>query len=223
MRTPCRLIMLAVAMTIADLGNQQADADPGDELPTAKDQAEGFRYSLMTAESRTAEGKKYVVNFRGQIGLVSDMKRTGFGNAFGICGMVWRGEPPEVNDSFSMKLEPVDGGEAYQNQKMAYDITGKDRTVTLQDQHHGATSWRQVLAKEEWFKKYNFVHLTPIQLQATRGEFAGYYLDFGEPELVKVPDIPTEAKDRSYVRRQAILVKDPSELSVFYKLGMRSR
>ena len=82
--------------------------------------------------------------------------------------------------------------------------------------------WKIVRPKEAWFKEHCRINHAPIQLQATEGKFAGYFLDFAEPESVKVPDAG-ELKDRSYVRRQAILVQDPSELSVLKKREHRER
>ena len=162
------------------------------------------------------------MNLGGQVGLVYDMQRTGFTSESGINGVIWKGRSQSRDEAFAFHVDNLSKGSDYQGLPVAYDATGKDRAVTLQDQNHTATSWKQVKPKEEWFKKHYRINHVPIQLQATEGKFAGYFLDFGEPELVKVLD-KGELKDRSYVRRQAILVQDPSELSVLEKRELRSR
>ena len=205
------------------LGSRLTDAWADGDGPTPQDRAEGYRYQLATAASLKVQGEiQYVSNLNGQIGIVYDFKNGVPGSREGVAGNIWRGKAPAKDEVFSIKLEDIYSGEAYMNQLLAYDATGKDRAVTLQDQNHTATSWKQVKPKEEWFKKHYRINHVPIQLQATEGKFAGYFLDFGEPELVKVPD-KGELKDRSYVRRQAILVQDPSELSVLEKRELRQR
>ncbi len=201
-----------------------AVADPDDVKPTAKDRLEGFRYELATAESLTVKRQKFVTNLRGQIGLTYDF--INLGAAPDDKGRIWRGRPHQYGEEkiekFAIRLEH--GVEnRYNGMRMAYDINGKDRSVNLEDQNHQATLWKEVPTTEEWFKKFKRPYRYPYHLQAAEGEFKGYYLDFGEPERVIVPDVEGEPKDRSYVRRQAILVKEPSELSVLVKLELRSR
>jgi hypothetical protein len=192
-----------------------------DDGPSDNDRFEGYRYKLATAASIKGQTEsQFVSNLRGQIGIVYDTKN---GGREGITGRLWRGRPQKFDEPFSIKLEDIYSGEAYMDQQMAYDASGEDRAVTLADQSHAAISWKMVKPKDEWFKKFVRINHIPFQLQATEGKFAGYFLDFGEPELVKIPDRAGEPKDRSYVRRQAILVQDPSELSVLEKRELRER
>ena len=121
--------------------------------PTPQDRAEGYRYQLATAASLKVQGEiQYVSNLNGQIGIVYDFKNGVPGSREGVAGNIWRGKAPAKDEVFSIKLEDIYSGEAYMNQLLAYDATGKDRAVTLQDQNHTATSWKQVKPKEEWFK-----------------------------------------------------------------------
>ena len=207
-------LILGSGITLA-----RADGDG----PTPQDRADGYPYRLVTSGSLKVQGDtQYISNLNGQIGIVYDFTNGVPGPAQGVSGRIWRGRASDANEEFTMKLEDIYTGKAYLNQRLAYDGLGKDRAVTLQDQNHTVTSWKIVRPKEEWFKKHYRINHVPIQLQATEGKFAGYFLDFAEPELVKVPD-NGESKDRSYVRRQAILVQDPSELSVLEKRELRER
>ena len=205
------------------LGSGLTDVWADGDGPTPQDTAEGYRYHLATTSSVKGQREvQYVSNLNGQIGIVYDFKNGVPGPREGVAGRIWRGRGPATSGAFSIKLEDIYKGKAYMNHSLAYDALGRDRAVTLRDQNHTATSWKQVRPKEEWFKKHLRINHIPMQLQATEGKFAGYFLDFGEPELVKVPD-NGELKDRSYVRRQAILVQDPSELSVLETLELRER
>jgi hypothetical protein len=185
--------------------------------------AYGYKYRIATAESvKGQSGSKFLSNLNGQIGLVYDAKNGEAGSREGVSGRVWRGRPVMVGDPFAIWLEEEGGGAAYKGLKIAYVSSGRDRSVNLHDQTHGETLWRQVRPKKEWFQKHIVNLSIPFHLQAAAGEFKDYYFDFAEPELVKLPD-DGELKDRSYMRRQAILVKEPSELSVLVKRELRSR
>jgi hypothetical protein len=195
--------------------------DDADDPDKERVRAHGYQYMIATAESVKGQGgSKYLSNLRGQIGLVYDAMNGEPGSRDGVSGAVWRGRPYMTGDPFQIWLE--EGGVAYKGNKMAYASSGKDSSVNLQDQTHGETRWKRVMPKKEWIEKFDTPFGVVFHLQAAVGDFKGFFLDFGEPELVKLPE-SGELKDRSYMRRQAILVKEPSELSVLVKLELRSR
>ena len=179
---------------------------------------EGYEYNLIAAQSaRSIDNPMYLSNLNGQIGLVYDLKRVARASDYGISGSIWRGRPIAPATTFQITLDDSNTGAKYRGQKMAYDFNGKDNTINLKDADHHGLLWEMASVSPEWFKKYRLPGMRPFHLRATEGEFKGYYLTFEEPELVKIDE------DRSYVRRRAVLTKEPTELSVFLKQEHRER
>lgn len=174
-------------------------------------------YDLITAESQfSVRNVKTLCNLNGEIGLTYDMK-VSRSSINGIHGIRWGGMATKPDDPFQISMVDVNAPKEFRGKRMAYDVSGKDPTVKLQDDGHQGTRWEMVTPKDEWFKKYNKTSPIPFHLRAVDGKFKGYYLTFDEPETVKL------GEDRTYVRRKAILAKEPTELSVLLRLDFRER
>lgn len=184
---------------------------------------EGPRYQLVTAASLKAQGElQFVANLRGRIGLIAQFRQGAPGPDAGVTGRLWRGQALAADAPATLRLDDLYAGRAYALQALAYDAQGRDPAVTLQDRAHDAITWRFARPKADWFRKYARINQIPFQLQAVEGPLAGHFLDFGEPEQVQLPD-EGDTRGLSYLRRPALLVAEPSELSVLQRREIRER